>query len=151
MQGRAFLDLAREVIKGSSEQHWRGAVIHAYYGLMLECREALIRWGRPVPPRQSVHQHVRQTFVFASRQEVKDIGFALDDLVQARNWASYDLTARPEFSSDANARAWLQQALDALALLDAIEIDPTRRAAAIASLPPPVNRNPSSSRSFPTP
>jgi hypothetical protein len=137
MRGRAFLVLADEVVKGSDEQHWRGAVIHAYYGLMLECREALVRWGRPVPPRYNVHQHVKQTFLFASQREVKDIGFALEDLLEARNWASYDLAARPEFASDANALAWARRARVALASLDAIEADPARLAAAVASLPPP--------------
>jgi hypothetical protein len=137
MQGRAFLDLARELVKGSAEQHWRGAVIHAYYGLMLECRDALVRWGRPVPPHQNVHHYVRQTLVFASEQDVKDIGYDVEKLAQARNRANYDLTSLPEFASDAAARTWVQRGLNALALLDAIDADPARQAAAIASLPPP--------------
>jgi hypothetical protein len=137
MQGRAFLDLAQELIKGSAEQHWRGTVIHAYYGLMLECREAPVRWGRPAPPRQRVHQDVRLTFVYASEQDLKDIGDDLEELMKARNRANYELTPLPQFTSDVDARAWLQQALDTLALLDAIEADPVRRSAAITSLPPP--------------
>jgi hypothetical protein len=44
------------------------------------------------------------------------------------------MSVRP---SDAAARKWIQRAADALALLDAIEADPTRLAAATASLPPP--------------
>jgi hypothetical protein len=125
------------MVKGSAEQHWRGTVIHAYYGLMLECRDALSRWGRPVPPHQNVHHHVPQTFVFASERTVKDIGLALEKLGPARNRASYDLRALLEFALDVEAWKLLGRALNALALLDAIEADPARLAAAIASLPPP--------------
>lgn len=136
MQGRAYLELAREVVRGKTEVHWRGATIHASYGLMLECRDTLERWGRPTPPRQNVHSHVRLTLAYASDQDLKRIGDALEKLGRARNRANYDLTFLPEFASDVQARAWVQQADAALALLDAIEADPTRRAAAVASLPP---------------
>jgi hypothetical protein len=136
MHGRAFLDLAREVVTGKTEAHWRGAVIHAYYALLLECRETLARWGRPVPPHQSVHAFVRLKLIYAADGDLKRIGSALEDLSQFRNQASYDLKLAPEFASDSDAQQAVLAATDALALLDAIETDPARRAAAIASLPP---------------
>jgi hypothetical protein len=136
MQGRAFLAIARELVRRSSEAHWRGAGIHAYYALVLEARDALIRWGVPPPPRQSVHADVRLRLSFAGDRDLKLIGRTLDALVQRRNKASYDLASLPEFASSALARLSIQEAADALALLDAIEADPARRAAAIASLPP---------------
>jgi hypothetical protein len=139
MQGRAFLDLAREVVLGATEAHWRGTVVHAYYALFLECRDALTRWGVAFQPRLNVHAAVRLRFAYATDADLKQIGGALDKLVKRRNDASYDLspsTSATFFTSAAKTQDAIQTAADALALLDALGADPTRRAAAIASFPP---------------
>jgi hypothetical protein len=137
MQGRDFLTLARDLVLGATEARRRATVIHAYYALFLECRDALVRWGRPPPPRQNVHSEVRRCFAHARNSDMNAIGNALDTLVRDRNTASYDLTQTAPFATSLVARTAVQQAADALAQLDAIDADPARRAAAIASLPPP--------------
>src|SRR5438876_8088567 len=85
MQGRQYLDLARELVQGGTEVHWRGAAGRAYYALMLECREALFRWGFQVPPHASVHHFVRLRFAMPADPDLKVIGQALERLGRLRN------------------------------------------------------------------
>ena len=132
MQGRAYLDLAREVLPGGSEVHWRGAAGRAYYAL--ECRDALLRWGFTLPPRDNVHPFVRLRFNYAAEPDMKDIGKSLDKLSKLRNQADYDLSALPVFSSAARAQNAVQEAASALALLDTIDGDPARQAVAITAI-----------------
>ena len=136
MQGRQFLKPARTLANETTEADWRGSAIHAYYALFLECREALTRWNRLPVGRQNIHATVRLKFTYAASVELKRIGTVLEHLVDLRNDASYHLGYFTEFKSAAAALTAIQDADDTIALLDAIEADPQRRAAAIASLPP---------------
>ena len=85
MQGRRFLDLARDVEVGATEVHWRGAAIHAYYALFLECRDALLRWGIPIPRHRNIHAHVRLRFSYARDQDLNRIGSTLDTRAAAQH------------------------------------------------------------------
>jgi hypothetical protein len=66
MQGREFLHLAREQLAGGLPRHHRGAMIHAYYALLLECREAMDRWGLPPLTRLQVHAQVRLRLFYST-------------------------------------------------------------------------------------
>ncbi|HTU16953.1 MAG TPA: hypothetical protein VMG10_02725 [Gemmataceae bacterium] len=128
--------MARSLVHGTMEAYWRATVIHAYYAVFLECRDALTRWGIAIPPRQNVHSAVRLRFIYAADADLKQLGFTLDHWCQWRNEASYNLGALPAFATNRLAQDAIQEISTALALLDAIDADPARRAAAIAAFPP---------------
>jgi hypothetical protein len=137
MQGREFLELARELLSsGTLPRHRRGVIIHAYYALLLECRDIMARWGLPPLSRQQVHAKVRLRLTYSTDPDLKWIGQKLEELGQHRNLANYDLTALPMFASAAQAQSDVKRVADALALLDAIDADPARRTAAGASIRP---------------
>jgi hypothetical protein len=136
MRGKAFLDVARDLQPKAAEPYWRATVIHAYYALILECRDALTRWGISISPRQNVHSAVRLRFLYASDPELKQIGSALDDWGRHRNEASYNLAPLRKFTTNSLAQRSIVEVTAVLDLLDAIESDSIRRAAAVASFPP---------------
>ncbi|HZT83054.1 MAG TPA: hypothetical protein VFA26_22690 [Gemmataceae bacterium] len=133
MPGREFLKVARDVVNRPSEYHRRAAFVHAYHGLFLGCRDALFRWGFKHPRRDNVHTWTRLRFAFATDHELRDIGDALDQLGQSRNQANYNLNPHPDLATEAPAQKAIQDAADPLALLDALDADPARRAAAITA------------------
>ncbi len=136
MRGRDFLELAKELLPGTLPRHRRGVVIHAYYALLLECRDAMERWGLPALPRQQVHAGIRLRLVYATDPALEQLGQSKDRLVQDRNRASYNLRPLSDFASGQRAVKVVTEAAAQIALLDAIDSDPVRRAAALASITP---------------
>ncbi len=103
MQGRAFIAYAGTLLGSSEEASWRTVAGRAYYGLMLECIEALLRWGFRIPPRENIHSFVRLRFQFPADGDLKQIAGTLEDLSRLRNHADYRLSS-PWFTTDARAR-----------------------------------------------
>jgi hypothetical protein len=128
------LAVAREDVRGSSEAHWRAAAGRAYYALMLETRELLARWGFRLPPRDNVHRFVHLRIFVPKDTDAKTVGRTLQDLRDLRSAADYNLSSLKEFANDSEAQAAIGRAADAIALLDALDADPTRRSAAIAAI-----------------
>jgi hypothetical protein len=87
-----------------------------------------------MPPGDNIHVFVRRRFNFTSHPDLTDVGRALDDLSSLRNRADYHLSSLPEFSSAAPATQAVAVAQSKISLLDVIEADSTRRAAAVAAL-----------------
>jgi hypothetical protein len=73
-------------------------------------------------------------FDFPAAADLKRIGKALTDLGRLRNRADYELLAGTLFRSNAVAQDATTTAANAVTLLDQIDADPGRRAAAIAAI-----------------
>jgi hypothetical protein len=134
MDGRAFLDVSKELLVGPTEAHWRAAAGRAYYALMLEGWAALLRWGFAVPPRDSVHTFVRMRFNFAADRDLQKIGRALDSLSWLRNQADYHLASPGPFTDSVQVGQGIGRAETSLVRLDQVEADTSRRAAAITGI-----------------
>jgi hypothetical protein len=134
MDGRAYLDVARDLAAGSTEAHWRTAAGRVYYAVLHEGLTALLRWGFTIPPRENLHAFVRLGFVFAIDPDLKTVGRALEYLSKLRNQADYQLANLGPFATGTRVAQALADA--AIARLDQIDGDPTRRAAAIATIRP---------------
>jgi hypothetical protein len=144
MRGRAFLDVAKELLEGGTESHHRAATGRACYALMHECREAFLRWGVIIPPRESLHSFVRLRLNFPANVDLKVIGKIVGRLATLRNRADYDMSTQTDFVSAKYSQEVVDQATSALAILDGINADLARQTAAIAAIrrafPPPPDK-----------
>jgi hypothetical protein len=136
MDGRAFLDLDRELAAGPSEAHWRSSVGRSYYAVLHEVLGTLRRWGFALPARDKVHTFARLKLVYATDLDLKRIGLMLEALGRLRNTADYQLSPSGQFFSARIAVCALADAEATVALLDTLEADPARRAAALGSIAP---------------
>lgn len=136
MDGRAFLDVARDLAAGSGEPRWRSGVGRAYYALLHEVLDALRRWGFSLPARDKVHSFARLKLIYATDPDLKRIGLTLEALGRLRNTADYQLSPSGPFVSARIARTALADAEASILSLDALDADPGRRASAVGSLPP---------------
>ena len=132
MEGRKFIAQARRLLGTKLEEDWRTAASRAYYGLLLECRDALYRWGFRFP-KVEVHRAVRLRFDSRTLADIQQIAWVLDTLSQLRSKADYDLTSS-RFASDILAVKAVRSAEDSIIHFDTLEADPVRRAAAIADI-----------------
>ncbi|MDR3633939.1 MAG: hypothetical protein P4L84_09050 [Isosphaeraceae bacterium] len=84
-----------------------------------------------------MHSFVKNTLVYSNDLDMKQVGLTLERLGQTRNDADYQLSdpkrlfIRAEFVLER-----IEHAHKALVLLDEVDSDDTRRAAAIASTKP---------------
>lgn len=94
MNGRAFLDFARELASNEEEGRRRTAVSRAYYGAYHITRE-LVRNCGVIVPKHDVHVKLQwclqQIGERVDRKNLTNAGRKLGDLRTERNKADYDL------------------------------------------------------------
>lgn len=137
MRGREFLEVARELLGGGTEAHWRAATGRAYYALMLESRDLLNHWNIHVPKDGSVHVFVRFRFeeVAAINDLVEPIASGLKRHHSSRNLADYVLQhPSMPFASPRRAEWAIRDAGKAIDLLDQLNQDDDRRRAATEAI-----------------
>lgn len=134
MDGRAFLDSARQLVPGQSEADWRTAASRAYYALFREARAVLRRWGFVAPRSDPIHAWVRLRLVFAKDADLNLVGDRLDKLGRLRNQADYQTERPGPFTDATEVGLAIRIADDTISLLDQLDADPARRAAAVAAV-----------------
>jgi hypothetical protein len=92
--------------------------------------------GFSLPHRDQVHTFARLKLVYATDPDLKRIGLTLEALGRLRNAADYQLAVSGPFVSERIAVQALADAEASIALLDALEANPARLAAAVGSIPP---------------
>jgi hypothetical protein len=134
MDGRAFLVVARDTLRGSTEAHWRTTAGRAYYALMLELRDTYVSWGLSPPTRGNVHQYVHHRGYATKDADMHQITQTADTLRDLRRQADYDLGPNPEFATPVRATDAVRLAEWAITLLDAIKADARRRSTIAAEI-----------------
>ncbi|MGA9925627.1 MAG: hypothetical protein WBQ29_19695 [Isosphaeraceae bacterium] len=83
-----------------------------------------------------MHTFARLKLVYATDIDLKRIGLTLKALGRLRNAADYQLAQSSPFPSARIAVSAMTDSEAAVALLDALDANPARRATAMGSIPP---------------
>lgn len=133
MDGRTFLDVARQLVKGPGEAYWRTAAGRCYYALLWEGWAALEGWGLPVPPH-SVHFVVRLRLLNCLDPDLRAVGRRLEALSTLRNFADYKRNVPGPFTTAAIASQAVKETETALQQLDLVGADAARVRVAVADI-----------------
>ena len=85
-------------------------------------------------PQRSSHRDVHQHLTFPNNADLTKLASTFSNLSSSRNKADYDLAPHNIFATSNPAVDAVRETRSVLALLDAIDADPARRAQAIADI-----------------
>jgi uncharacterized protein (UPF0332 family) len=93
MNGRAFLDVADELVTGAHEAHWRSAVSRAYYATFHLARALLEGCGFGAPRAETAHAYLSLRLSNCGHPDLSVVGRELAELRRERNRADYDIAS----------------------------------------------------------
>jgi uncharacterized protein (UPF0332 family) len=131
MNPRDILEVADNLITGSTEASWRSAVSRAYYAAFHTARILLQRGGFRVPPTEQAHFYLTHRLANSGHPDVNQAGRDLARLRQNRNWADYDLDQPMDHDRAVN---FVQIADSILDVLEAVPPVPERLARVIETM-----------------
>jgi hypothetical protein len=134
MDGRAFLDSARQLLAAPGEANWRSAMGRCYFALLNEAQAALERWGFPLPAGADAHAFVTGRFDSAMIVNLLSVKIALTDLYSLTQEADRALRSPGSFADVGTVTQQFFLAVGLIGLLDQIESDPNQRATAVADI-----------------
>src|SRR5437879_3740021 len=100
---------------------------------MLEDREALRHWGFLIPKGDQIHRFVRLRLLYAGDPDLSAVSLTLEESGKLRAEADYQIEKPGRFATLDDALQAAIDSNDALVLLDGVDGDKVRRAAAISA------------------
>jgi uncharacterized protein (UPF0332 family) len=123
MSGREFLQVARDLLAGSTEAAWRSSVSRAYYAAFHVARQRLEESGFTVPRGERAHAYLWLRLSNCGDPQVQDTGRRLNALRGQRNRADYDVDT-PFSHPTADGQVRIAEAI--IQTIDAAAVEPTR-------------------------
>ncbi len=123
IDGKDFLVVAEELVKGGTEAEWRSAVSRAYYAAFHEARQLMRDLRFQVPKAETAHPYLWHRLMNSADTQVVSAGSDLNALRTDRNRADYEngLTL-----TQLNCRLAVQTARKLIQILNNALTEPTR-------------------------
>jgi hypothetical protein len=134
MDGRTFLDAARHLLAADTEPTRRAMAAPLYYAALHEARVALDRWGFVPAPGEDLDKFVLERFDCGPHYDLIRVVDVLERLDHFYEEAFQQVSSVGTFADNQRATHMLYLAEVGIDLLDQIEADPARRAAAVAAI-----------------
>jgi uncharacterized protein (UPF0332 family) len=125
MQGRDFLDVAKNLCRSQIEASLRSAISRAYYALLNTAAQLLMGLGFSMEQGPGVHGQVRNRFFNCGIEQLGEFSSTLDELRRQRNEADCNMKSK-EFQSQAICTLRVAKAEAAIGLLTDCDKEPLR-------------------------
>jgi uncharacterized protein (UPF0332 family) len=125
MQGRDFLDVAKNLARSQIEASLRSAISRAYYAMLNSAVQFLIQLGFRVAQGPGKHGEVHHRLFNSGIEPALKFSNMLDELRKRRNDADYNMNSA-ELQNQATCALWVANAELAIILLADCDKEPLR-------------------------